>query len=67
MSARLESKVAIVTGSAGGIGRSIASLFASESAKVLVVDVNSEGGKETVRQIRGSGRRGIVSEGGYEQ
>jgi 3-oxoacyl-[acyl-carrier protein] reductase len=55
MCGRLESKVAIVTGSAGGIGRSIAILFATEGAKVLVVDVNSTGSRETVRQIRNQG------------
>ncbi len=55
MKGRLDAKVAIVTGSAGGIGRSIASIFAVEGAKVLVVDVNSAGGRETVRQIRNQG------------
>jgi 3-oxoacyl-[acyl-carrier protein] reductase len=55
MHARLDEKVAIVTGSAGGIGRSIASLFAAEGAKVLVVDVNSKGGEETVGLIRDQG------------
>jgi 3-oxoacyl-[acyl-carrier protein] reductase len=59
MPGRLDTKVAIVSGSAGGIGRSIATLFAAEGAKVLVVDVNSEGGRETVRQIRKEG--GVAS------
>lgn len=44
-----------MTGSAGGIGRSIASLFAAEGAKVLVADVNSAGGGETVKLIRNQG------------
>jgi len=55
MGARLNGKVAIVTGSAGGIGRSIANLFAAEGAKILVVDVNSKGGNETVSQIQNQG------------
>lgn len=48
---RLENKVAIVTGGAGGIGRATAIRFAEEGAKVAVVDLNSIGGQETVRMI----------------
>lgn len=55
MSARLDSKVAIIIGSGVGIGRSFANLFAAEGAKILVVGVNSNGGIETVRQIRKEG------------
>lgn len=36
---RLENKVAIVTGGAGGIGRGIVSKFLDEGASVLVVDI----------------------------
>lgn len=39
---RLKNKVAIVTGSAGGMGKSIAMLFASESAKVMATDIQEE-------------------------
>ena len=49
---RLKDKNAIVTGSAQGIGRSVCARFAEEGAKVLVVDMNEEGGEETVRLIR---------------
>jgi len=45
-------KSAIVTGAAAGIGRSAAQAFARESAKVVVADVDAEGGKETVRLIK---------------
>ena len=52
---RLGNKVALITGGAGGIGRATAILFAAEGAKVVVVDVNDEGGQETVRLVREQG------------
>ena len=48
---RLAGKVSIVTGSARGIGRATAELFAREGAKVVVADVDEENGRETVRRI----------------
>ena len=52
---RLAGKVALVTGAGSGIGRATALLFAREGAKVLVVDVNTAAGKETVEQIAATG------------
>jgi len=52
---RLEGKVAIVTGSAQGIGETTAILFAKEGAKVLVADFNEEKGKATVETIKANG------------
>jgi NAD(P)-dependent dehydrogenase (short-subunit alcohol dehydrogenase family) len=48
---KLESKVAIVTGAAQGIGRATALRLAKEGATVIVCDVNQEGVNETVKQI----------------
>jgi len=48
---RLKDKVAIITGAASGIGRATAILFGKEGAKVIVTDVNDEGGKETAQKI----------------
>lgn len=55
MAARLDSKVALVTGAASGIGRAIALLFAREGAGVAVVDINEELGVETARLITEAG------------
>lgn len=48
---RLQDKVAIVTGSASGIGRGIALAMAKEGAHVAIVDVNEEKGKATFAEI----------------
>ena len=39
---RLKDRVAVITGSAQGIGYAIAEVFAAEGAKVVVVDVNAD-------------------------
>ena len=52
---RLDGKVAIVTGAASGIGRASAILFAREGARVLAVDKNTEGLRETADSIMGAG------------
>ena len=51
---RLEDKVAIVTGSARGIGRAIALSLANEGASVVVAD--KEPGHETASMIRALGK-----------
>ncbi len=49
---RLKNKVAIVTGSAQGIGRAIVMRLASEGAKVAVADIDLEGAKRTAEEIK---------------
>ncbi len=51
----LANKVALITGAGSGIGRATARLFAREGAKVVVVDVNAEGGQATADELRAAG------------
>jgi NAD(P)-dependent dehydrogenase (short-subunit alcohol dehydrogenase family) len=59
MTGRLVGKVALVTGAGSGIGRASACAFAMEGARVVVADVDADGGEETVRQIEGAGGEAI--------
>ena len=49
---QLEKKVAIVTGGGSGIGRAVALSYANEGAKVVVSDIDENGGEITVSMIR---------------
>lgn len=49
---RLKGKVAIVTGGAKGIGKAYSLGLAKEGAKVCVADMDFEGAKNTVNEIR---------------
>jgi len=55
MKMRLKDKVALITGASSGIGRASAILFANEGAKVVVADVDQQGGKQTVESIQQAG------------
>lgn len=47
----LDGKVAIVTGSARGIGRATADLLASQGAGVLINDLDGDAAAETAAEI----------------
>lgn len=52
---RLKDKVAIVTGAASGIGKSIALSFAREGAMVAIADLNLAAAEATAKEITASG------------
>lgn len=52
---RLENRVAIVTGGGSGIGRGISLEFASEGARVAVVDLNADNAKSVATEIEAAG------------
>jgi cyclopentanol dehydrogenase len=55
---RLENKIAMITGAAGGMGATEAALFAAEGAKVFITDVQEEKLRVVAESIRAQG--GIV-------
>ena len=59
---RLKDKVALVTGSAQGIGREIALLFAKEGADVVISDINLEKAGKTSSEIAALGRKSLALE-----
>ena len=53
MSRRLEGKVCVITGAAGGMGREAVLLFCAEGAKVCVADVDGEAAERTAADADG--------------
>jgi NAD(P)-dependent dehydrogenase (short-subunit alcohol dehydrogenase family) len=52
---RLVSKVAVITGAAGGIGSQMATLFAAEGAAVVLADIADDNGQRVAREINEAG------------
>lgn len=55
MSQQLAGKVAYVTGSASGIGKAIATLYAQEGAKVAIADLNQAAAEAAAAELRAQG------------
>jgi NAD(P)-dependent dehydrogenase (short-subunit alcohol dehydrogenase family) len=51
----LNDKKAVITGAGSGIGRAMATLFASQGAFVHVIDISEAASSEVVQEIRASG------------
>lgn len=60
---RVEDKVALVIGSASGIGRATALTLAREGAKLVVADLNADGGHQTMHMITENGGEAIFVQG----
>lgn len=62
MARRLENKVVFITGTARGMGRAAALLFANEGARVIGCDVDVEGSQKTLRMVQDAGGEMISRE-----
>ncbi|SEA56906.1 3-hydroxybutyrate dehydrogenase [Variovorax sp. YR216] len=56
---QLKDKVAFITGSASGIGKEIAVLFAQEGAKIVIADLNKEAADATAAELESTGAQAI--------
>ena len=63
MTRKLEGKVALVSGSGRGIGRSIAMKLASEGARLVINDLDQEPADETIALIREMGGEAVACVG----
>jgi NAD(P)-dependent dehydrogenase (short-subunit alcohol dehydrogenase family) len=52
---RLQDKVTIITGAGGGMGRTAATMFAAEGARVVCVDVSEEMAESAASDVRAAG------------
>ena len=57
---KLKGKVALITGAAQGIGKSIALLLAQNGANIVVSDINLERAEETAREIESNGSKAMA-------
>jgi meso-butanediol dehydrogenase / (S,S)-butanediol dehydrogenase / diacetyl reductase len=60
--AALDGKVALISGTAGGMGRAAALEFAAQGAAVVGCDMNVAGSRETVSDVRAAGGRMVSLE-----
>ena len=58
---KLKNKVAVITGAGSGQGRAVSVLFAREGAKIVVADINEEGGAKTADIIESAGGQALFA------
>jgi NAD(P)-dependent dehydrogenase (short-subunit alcohol dehydrogenase family) len=58
----LSNRVAIVTGGATGMGRSISVKFAEEGCDIAIADINMKEANETLSRVKKKGREGLAIE-----
>lgn len=63
MTAKLDGKVALISGSGRGIGRSIALKLAGEGARVVINDLDEAPANDTVAEIRALGGQAVACAG----
>ena len=56
---QLKDKVAFITGSASGIGKEIAVVYAQEGAKIVIADLNKEAADATAAELKARGAQAI--------
>jgi NAD(P)-dependent dehydrogenase (short-subunit alcohol dehydrogenase family) len=56
----LENRVALITGSANGMGKGMALRFAREGCDIIVADLNLDGAKKVADEIKSGGRKAIA-------
>src|SRR5687768_2400397 len=57
---RVDGKVALITGTASGIGKATARVFAREGARVVCADLNGAGAEATADEIRRAGGEAVA-------
>lgn len=57
---RLKDKVAVITGSASGIGKCIATTFAHAGAKVVIADLNGQAAEKIAQDLREKGQEALA-------
>ena len=64
---RFQDKVVVITGAAGGIGRAAARRFASEGARVVLVDISAGGLEESRSAVEEAGGQALTVEADVTQ